>query len=640
MIGVSRFWALAVLVCWLIWPGAAEPAPEDSALPWADSVVDASSIVDKVIYGYQGWFNCDGDGSPIDLNSSAGGWRHWSNGDPPGPGFQTFELYPDLSDYPWFTLYETNYLELGNGEPAKLFSSHADEVVSLHFSWMKEHGLDGVALQRFGLDLRDPLRSANYPADNRDHIAGMVRAAAEQYGRIFYVMYDISGMSEQATPTATEFTRVIEQDWDEWVDHPERLNLVASPQYARQDGKPVVGIWGIGFKDRPGTAQQYRDLIGWFRARGCYVIGGVPKDWLGRTGSTTKTGFRDVFRSLDMIVPWSVGALTDDAEVDRWYWTDLLPEFLYCVRNGISYQPVLYPGFAWSNWKGGDPNRVPRRAGDLFWRQAYTIRKAGIRTAYIAMFDEYDEATAIAKAATDSSMIPVDQYFLTLSADGIYVSSDFYLRLAAKASQMIKGSLPPVPVVPIAPSPGPVFFRTGLEPGLDALPTWSDTVAQDGGGSTHVTGFGGAGSPECRVLEPDQAASGRHAIAYSGRDASESLSYVYFQVFDVHIPVSEATRLSFDFYPETDLARYVSVDLVTTDGATLRDSGAVDTAGTGMHPGAGRGVVGQWNRVTCRIGSRLNGTVIDRILIGYDHAADVGDFRGYIDNLTIEDVAD
>ncbi len=34
------------------------------------------------------------------------------------------------------------------------------------------------------------------------------------------------------------------------------------------------------------------------------------------------------------------------------------------------------------------------------------------------MFDEFDEATAIAKAAKDRRMIPTDQYFLTLDADG------------------------------------------------------------------------------------------------------------------------------------------------------------------------------------------------------------------------------
>lgn len=55
------------------------------------------------------------------------------------------------------------------------------------------------------------------------------------------------------------------------------------------------------------------------------------------------------------------------------------------------------------------------------------------------MFDEYDEGTAIAKAAIDKSMIPEKQYFLSLSEDGYKISSDFYLRLSGKITQMIHG---------------------------------------------------------------------------------------------------------------------------------------------------------------------------------------------------------
>ncbi len=58
------------------------------------------------------------------------------------------------------------------------------------------------------------------------------------------------------------------------------------------------------------------------------------------------------------------------------------------------------------------------------------------------MFDEYDEGTAIAKAAEDKSMAPTDQYFLTLDADGVHVSSDFYLRLVGDGNRMVKGEIP------------------------------------------------------------------------------------------------------------------------------------------------------------------------------------------------------
>lgn len=58
------------------------------------------------------------------------------------------------------------------------------------------------------------------------------------------------------------------------------------------------------------------------------------------------------------------------------------------------------------------------------------------------MFDEYDETTAIAKAAVDDTMIPIDQYFLTLSADNIRVLSDYYMRLTRDGGEMIAEQSP------------------------------------------------------------------------------------------------------------------------------------------------------------------------------------------------------
>ena len=39
---------------------------------WAEGeAVDAKTLTGKVMYGYQGWFNCEGDGADL-------GWTHWS----------------------------------------------------------------------------------------------------------------------------------------------------------------------------------------------------------------------------------------------------------------------------------------------------------------------------------------------------------------------------------------------------------------------------------------------------------------------------------------------------------------------------------------------------------------------------------
>jgi hypothetical protein len=107
-------------------------------------------------------------------------------------------------------------------------------------------------------------------------------------------------------------------------------------------------------------------------------------------------------------------------------------------------------------------------------------------------------------------------------------------------------------------------------------------------------------------------------------------------VFDVDIPVVSNTHLHFWSYPANELGRYVSIDMVMTDGTTLRDCGAVDLNGVSMHPATGRGTVNTWTKTTSVIGSWLAGKTIDRILIAYDHAPETGDFRAYFDDIAID----
>lgn len=152
---------------------------------------------------------------------------------------------------------------------------------------MQNYGIDGIALQRFVSEL-----DGGKGEKNRNGIATKVKKAAESYGRIFYIMYDISGARPET------FVEIIKRDWENTVK--KDLNLISSPQYAKQDGKPVVGIWGIGFKDRPGVAWQFKELFNWFKKQGYYVVGGVPITW--RTGGgDAKENFADVYKALDMI---------------------------------------------------------------------------------------------------------------------------------------------------------------------------------------------------------------------------------------------------------------------------------------------------------------------------------------------------
>lgn len=99
----------------------------------------AGDVVGKLVVGYQGWFAAQGDGSPRNV------WIHWARNISPRANNVTFELYPDTQEYS--RLYRTDLANLGNGEPARLFSSWDSSTVDLHFKWMQQYNIDVAALQ-------------------------------------------------------------------------------------------------------------------------------------------------------------------------------------------------------------------------------------------------------------------------------------------------------------------------------------------------------------------------------------------------------------------------------------------------------------------------------------------------------------
>ncbi|MEO9031974.1 MAG: glycoside hydrolase family 71/99-like protein, partial [Ginsengibacter sp.] len=403
-----------------------------STIANAQAPVDPGSIIGKVVCGYQCWFTATGDGSPINQ------WTHWSPTNPPQAGIApnpnpnlTFDAYPDVSIYNSASLFQTNFASQGNGQPAQLFSSYKQDVVDTHFALMQANGIDGVAFQRFIWEvLVDPRFKAN-----RDSDEVHVRASAEKYQRMFYLTYDLTGLGN--VPAASDQVRLdsVKGDWQN--DMIGNLQMTSSPMYAHQGGKPVVQIWGIGYNPSTGTSAQQDSLITWFKAQGCYVIIGVPIDWR-KGGGACVAGFDSVQCSVaDMISPWAVGAYSNQTSTDSYKTNYLTPDLAYCNRKGIGYQPIIFPGFSWSNWNGGAQNQIPRNLGNFLWRQAYDLRSLNIKTAEIAMMDEFDEGTAILPMADGYNMIPTNQYFVTTSADGTYLSSDFYLRLASKVTRQI-----------------------------------------------------------------------------------------------------------------------------------------------------------------------------------------------------------
>jgi hypothetical protein len=363
----------------------------------------AGDIVGKITVGYQGWFACKGDGSPINA------WWHYTQdwGTIPSVTNSGIISWPDVRDYT--NTYATGWPNLGNGQPAKLFSSFSDQTVDVQFSWMKQYDLDVAALQRFNPNgIEGPVRDA---------ITAKVKTAAEKYGRKFYIMYDVSGWTNMQSELKSDWTNKMKQ-------------YTSSTSYAVQNGKPVVCIWGFGFNDNnhPFSTTACLDVIKWFKDQGCYVIGGVPTHWREQN-SDSKSGFIDVYKAFNMLSPWMVGRMSKIIDCDNFYVNVNKPDMDYCKANKIDYQPCVLPGTL------QDRQRVH---GDFMWRQFYNMTRVGAQGIYISMFDEYNEGNQIAKTAETVNDVPAGSNFVTLDEDGTPCSSDYYLRLTTDGGKMFK----------------------------------------------------------------------------------------------------------------------------------------------------------------------------------------------------------
>ncbi|MFJ8495572.1 discoidin domain-containing protein [Streptomyces sp. NPDC094038] len=381
-------------------------ATETALAPAASAAGAPGDVVGKITVGYQGWFACVGDGAPIN------GWWHWTQNwsRPPSRTNTGISCWPDVREFT--NTYQTSYAALGNGQPARLFSSYDQQTVNTHFLWMQQNGIDTAALQRFN--------PTGGEGPTRDAMATKVRSAAEAYGRKFYIMYDVSNWTNMQSEIKTDWTNKMSAH-------------TASSAYAKQNGRPVVCIWGFGFNDpnHPFTADACLDVVNWFKGQGCYVIGGVPREWRTGTGGS-QSGFLGVYHAFNMISPWMVGAIGNVSEADNAYTTYTVPDLAYCDANGIDFQPCVLPG---------DVSGRQRAHGDFMWRQFYNMVRAGVQGIYISMFDEYNEGNQIAKTAETQAWVPTDSGFLALDEDGTACSADYYLRLTGDGGRMLKGQI-------------------------------------------------------------------------------------------------------------------------------------------------------------------------------------------------------
>jgi hypothetical protein len=307
---------------------------------------------------------------------------------------------------------------------------------------MRDYNIDGVWVQRFGP------RHVGWN-DFTNKVLLNCKQAAETYGRVFVVMYDVSGANN-----STLFNDMT-NDWKYLVD---TFKVTQSSRYLRHKGKPLVSIWGFGFSDRSITPDVAAKLVKWFQTDAPAQYQATVMDGVVSSGGvdwrTLAEPWASAIRSADIISPWFVGSFGDPAGADNFKTNRIVPDLAECKKLGKDYLPVVWPGFSWSNMHHGTTpqNQIPRRGGMLYWEQIYNAVSAGATMLYGAMFDEVDEGTAILKACPKKTSAPSDGWWLTLDADGYNLPSDWYLRLAGYGGMMLKKQIPLSKTMPINPA--------------------------------------------------------------------------------------------------------------------------------------------------------------------------------------------
>lgn len=380
--------------------------------------VDTSTLTGKVMCGYQGWFNCEGDGAER-------GWVHWTRrGGGLKPGNAKFDLWPDVSELGPDERFATGFTN-ANGKPFEVFSPFKEATVLRHFEWMRRYGIDGVFVQRFIVDVQSPkgLRHNNA-------VLNHCREGASRSGRAFAVMYDLSGLGSNR----------ISQVMKDWRALRTEMHVTGDAGYLKHRGKPLVTVWGIGFNDRRRyTLAECKQLVEWLKQDGCSVMIGVPTYWReSKNDALNDPMLHEIIKLADVVSPWTVGRYKAQAEVTRHEEKVLKPDLAWCADAGVDYLPVVFPGFSWHNMNPRSPSdQIPRRKGEFLWSQFVAARRAGAKSVYVAMFDEVDEGTAIFKCINDA---PMEEQSKFVTYEGL--PSDFYLRLTGAGAQLIRGEIP------------------------------------------------------------------------------------------------------------------------------------------------------------------------------------------------------
>ena len=379
-----------------------------------------NSIEGKILAGYQGWFNAEGDGSNLN-------WKHYANNKQFNPGNTSVDFWPDVSELDKDELFKTEFV-YKDGEPAYVFSSANAKTVNRHFKWMNDYGIDGVFAQRFVVGLT----RGQERIDNYNTVFDNCFKAAKNNNRVLSLMYDLSGTTKDNVIETTK------EDWKQLVRR-YKLNDPTNPNVLTYKGKAVVSIWGVGFNNRKYTLEDVKELINFFkndpRYGNCAVLLGVPTGWRAlERDAVSDPKLHEVIKLADIVHPWTPGRYNDLQSADQHKENYTIQDQKWCTENGLMYMPVVFPGFSWYNMKNGKDkfNKIPRLKGAFLWRQFYNAIFSDVKAIYVAMFDEIDEGTSIFKI--DNNPPVGESKFLTYEG----LPSDYYLWQTGQAAKMLR----------------------------------------------------------------------------------------------------------------------------------------------------------------------------------------------------------
>lgn len=393
---------------------------------WSAETQHPGSAHGKVYCGYQGWF------APAEVGGREP-WRHYGAKGGFGHGNVVIDMWPDMREASADERYATPFKH-ADGRVAEVFSSDNPKTVDRHFRWMKEYGIDGVFLQRFGVWLKEPeMRQFT------ERVMHNVRKGAEHYEREWTVMYDLSVLEKG------DIAKYVIEDWKRLVDE---KKVRSDRQFLKHNGKPLVGIWGVGFSDnRQYTLEECFELVRFLKEDPNYggnsVLIGVPYWWrhLDRDAMSDPR-LLELVAYADITSPWAVNRNTKPEQALARQTEPLANDLAWLNERKRDYMPVVFPGFSWANLQQarGEAatkfDEVPRLGGKFIWSQAVAAKRAGAKMLYIAMFDEVDEGTAIMKVSNDPPVGP--NPFLTHQG----LPEDHYLWLSGQIGRLMRGEIP------------------------------------------------------------------------------------------------------------------------------------------------------------------------------------------------------